>query len=693
MARTPEEALQCLLGKLTNAKPVKPKAGETTQAWSACCPAHEDRGPSLSVSLSTSGKILLHCHANCSTAAVLAAVGMTAADLMPAREEKEHRPRERFDLAVLAAAKSLPIDHLRALGVSNAGRGSVKIEYRLADGTPAQRHRLRMRMHDPGRFAWTDGEGSPVPYGLWRLGEARAAGTLKDYLVLVEGESDCWVGWLHGIQMLGLPGSKMTHCLAAEHLEGISRVLVIREPGQGGAEFTKGVGERLATIGWKGEAKEVELPAKDPGDLHTKLGANSVDFISSFKAAVARGKPLGVKPRFRLISMAELMATDFRRRYLVKNILVAGQECVCGGKSKAMKTTLMAEMALSLATQTPFLGSFEVCSRERVWMMSGETDGGTIQETMARMAKAKGIAPSSAEGNLFWEFKLPRISIREDLDAIRTIIAEEKIGVLVIDPAYLSLLGAGEGASASNVFAMGTILQGLSEIRAETGCTIILCHHCKKGGGSHPAQKAAEFQPPELEDLSMAGFTEWARQWILLARREQFEPGSGLHRLWISVGGSVGHSGLWPVDIDEGRLSSDFTGRKWEVAVRGAAEAREQKERERQQRATDRQQQARDARVHAVREFLKDHPSTHPKRAIIEVTGINNKQVSEALSDLMKRGEVEMGDAVVGGRTFPGFRYTDPNGRQPAFVPGDAFEGDESAANEDLGDISNFFDN
>lgn len=44
--------------------------------WTACCPAHEDRSPSLSVGLGLDGKVLLHCFSGCSYEQITAALGL-----------------------------------------------------------------------------------------------------------------------------------------------------------------------------------------------------------------------------------------------------------------------------------------------------------------------------------------------------------------------------------------------------------------------------------------------------------------------------------------------------------------------------------------------------------------------------------------------------------------------------------------
>ena len=53
--------------------------------WSACCPAHEDRSPSLAVRELDDGRVLVHCFGGCSVESVLGAIGLDMTDLFPER--------------------------------------------------------------------------------------------------------------------------------------------------------------------------------------------------------------------------------------------------------------------------------------------------------------------------------------------------------------------------------------------------------------------------------------------------------------------------------------------------------------------------------------------------------------------------------------------------------------------------------
>lgn len=58
------------------------KTGATS--WMACCPAHGDKNPSMTVSEGSDGRILVHCFSQqCGIDEIVGAVGLEVKDLMP----------------------------------------------------------------------------------------------------------------------------------------------------------------------------------------------------------------------------------------------------------------------------------------------------------------------------------------------------------------------------------------------------------------------------------------------------------------------------------------------------------------------------------------------------------------------------------------------------------------------------------
>jgi putative DNA primase/helicase len=69
------DPVQSVLSKLPDVKP----SGK--DRWQARCPSHADRRTSLSVAKGPDGKVLLKCHGGCDNVAIVAALGLTMADL------------------------------------------------------------------------------------------------------------------------------------------------------------------------------------------------------------------------------------------------------------------------------------------------------------------------------------------------------------------------------------------------------------------------------------------------------------------------------------------------------------------------------------------------------------------------------------------------------------------------------------
>jgi hypothetical protein len=63
--------------------------------WSACCPSHTDKTPSLAIREMADGRVLIHCFGGCSPLDVVGAVGLELSDLMPGRIDHHFAPIRR----------------------------------------------------------------------------------------------------------------------------------------------------------------------------------------------------------------------------------------------------------------------------------------------------------------------------------------------------------------------------------------------------------------------------------------------------------------------------------------------------------------------------------------------------------------------------------------------------------------------
>jgi len=335
--------------------------------------------------------------------------------------------------------------------------------------------------------------------------------------------------------------------------------------------------------------------------------------------------------KWRSYSAAELDAATFTLDYLVPGVLVARQPMILAGPRKSLKTTLALDLGLALATGRRFLGRFKVARTARVGFTSGESGMGTIQETARRIANQKGFRLGEVGDRLLLTEHLPQFDSSADLHTFEAWIRQHRLQVVIIDPAYLCMPGDG----ASNLFIMGRLLGKVCRVFSSTGATMVLVHHTRKG----IRENRNPYAPPDLEDIAWAGFQEFARQWLLVGRREAYQPGSGTHRLWLHVGGSAGHGGLWAVDADEGPYSPDSS-RTWGVTVRTASQLK-QAEREEKRAAQEAEDRNRlDADAHKVLAALDRSPDGDTKRGVRAASGLPTKRFDQALEALRDSGRV-----------------------------------------------------
>ncbi len=92
----------------------------TAGAGHVCrCPGHDDHNPSLSINEGRDGRVLIHCHAGCTSAAVCNAVGLQESDLFepdPSRRNG-HAPRR---------SQSIPVAKSGSIQARDAGSDNAK---------------------------------------------------------------------------------------------------------------------------------------------------------------------------------------------------------------------------------------------------------------------------------------------------------------------------------------------------------------------------------------------------------------------------------------------------------------------------------------------------------------------------------------------------------------------------------------
>ena len=107
-------------------------------AWTARCPAHEDKSPSLAVREGEDGRVLLHCFGGCSTSDVLASIGMDMSDLFPAGDKRREVTSKPSMKPAFFASDLMRIIHFEALVVQI-------VAYDIAHGKlPTEETRERM---------------------------------------------------------------------------------------------------------------------------------------------------------------------------------------------------------------------------------------------------------------------------------------------------------------------------------------------------------------------------------------------------------------------------------------------------------------------------------------------------------------------------------------------------------------------
>ena len=204
----------------------------------------------------------------------------------------ERKGKMRYTLEDYSQEKKLPIEFLTRIcemKQEDYNKRYVSIYYKDEQGNTAG---IRKRYHPSSkkRFAWVTGA-KIIPYGLWRLNEFS-----KDYIILVEGESDTQTLWYHGYSALGVAGASNIRKENFEYFDKFSKLYIWQEPDRGGETFITRFKTFAAEVKFNKPCYVIRSNKyKDVSEIHIALDGDHDKFIATLKEILDTAERIEIK--------------------------------------------------------------------------------------------------------------------------------------------------------------------------------------------------------------------------------------------------------------------------------------------------------------------------------------------------------------------------------------------------------------
>lgn len=159
----------------------------------------------------------------------------------------------------------------------------------------------------------------------------------------------------------------------------------------------------------------------------------------------------------------------------IEGLLYRGSTMIYGGGSKTNKTFAMMDMAVSVATGTPWWDL--KTAKGRVLYLDFELQQAFFRERLDKIANAKGTTVEALQNIDVWNLRGYAADLTDIVDQIIERIKDTTYALIVIDPIY-KVMGDRDENSAGDI---NSLMNELDKLAVASGASIVVGHHFSKG--------------------------------------------------------------------------------------------------------------------------------------------------------------------------------------------------------------------
>lgn len=183
--------------------------------------------------------------------------------------------------------------------------------------------------------------------------------------------------------------------------------------------------------------------------------------------------PLATERILPVRHVAEIEAQE-RVPWLIEGLFLESAVGILAGAPKSWKTFFALDLALSVATGTPVVGTHAVPAAGAVLLFAAEDTPQAVRARLSSMAAHRGVALERAPIHLVLANSL-RLDRREDQERLEATVARFAPKLLVLDP-FVRLSRIDENSSQE----VSAVLAYLRTLQRALSVSIVVVHHTRK---------------------------------------------------------------------------------------------------------------------------------------------------------------------------------------------------------------------